>query len=253
VYEVVISDFPSVWGDIIPFYHRLDTTDRATIDSVVRYNEYNSDLFFYESKDTFIDLGCHIGSWSVLMAVFNPMFKVYAYEALPENIKMIKKNIELNNLTNVFPFQNIVSDCSEGTERIYYTDDSTKFGASHKFVGNTLGGTGETLDVKKICINDVFLNNNIKHCKVIKTDCEGGEVHTFSTVTPETLQKIDYIIGEFHPRNNIGKDGFFRFFEPYFKDVSRLVQKKPKLPLDLQRFLFRNKKARVLPNEDSVL
>jgi len=242
-----------VWGEPIPFYHRLDTTDRATIDSVVRYNEYNSDLFTYGSKDVFIDLGSHIGSWSVLMAVFNPMFKVYAYEALPENVEMIKRNIELNNLTNVFPFQKVISDSSEGKEIIHYTDDSTKFGASHKFIGNTLGGQGATINVNKISINNIFLDNKIEHCKVVKTDCEGGEVFTFSTVTPETLQKIDYIIGEFHPRNNIGKDKFFSFFEPYFKDISVLVQKKPKLPLDLQRFLFRNKNAKVLPNEDGIL
>jgi len=114
--------------------HRKGTNDGDVIHSVMFYDEYKARDFNYEDGDVFIDLGAHIGTWSILMGMLNPTFKVYSYEPIPENFHILQQNVVLNRLSNVKPFMLAVSSDSEGTESIYYTDDKTNYGKAHKFV-----------------------------------------------------------------------------------------------------------------------
>jgi len=234
MYRVLVRNVDTIWGKRAIMYHREDTNDNLVIHSVMIHNEYMVDNFLYEDNNVFIDIGAHIGTWSVLMAIYNPTFKVYSYEAVPENVEIMKRNIEINKLTNVKPFNLAVSDCSEGKETIYYVTESP----SDRWVGSPQGGK-EHIEIERISLNDVFERNNIKRCKVLKMDCEGCEVKGFKTITEENLKKIDYIIGEFHPWG-IGFDTFFSYFEPYFMDISGVFgkEKMGNEPYSLQRFLF---------------
>lgn len=254
MYEITTIPFlKNIWNKEIIMSYRENTNDKGVIESIMRYHEYKSKWFTYSDGDVFVDLGAHIGGWTILMAILNPTFKVYAFEPIPENLELLKRNIENNKLKNIFPLQLAVSNSSVGKERIYYTDDSTRFGAIHKFVGSMLGGTGRTIDVQKISVDEIFKNNNIKRCRVVKSDCEGAEVKGFRTASPETLQKIDYIIGEFHSLDGVDINTFFSWFKPYFVNESYIVQRGEKQPFDLQRFLFRNVNAeeiRLLRDEE---
>ena len=48
--------------------------------------------------NTFIDIGAHNGFYDVLVGLSNPNCKSFAFEPVPENIEVIKKNLELNGL-----------------------------------------------------------------------------------------------------------------------------------------------------------
>lgn len=67
----------------------------------MQYDEYGSKKFSYQDGDTFIDLGSHIGIWALTMASLNPTFKVYAYEPIPENFRLLQTNKEQNGLNNL--------------------------------------------------------------------------------------------------------------------------------------------------------
>jgi len=232
MYRILVRDVDTVWGKHVRMFHRENTNDSLVIHSVMIHNEYMVDNFLYEDNDVFIDIGAHIGTWSILMAIYNPTFKVYSYEAVPENVEMIKKNIELNELTNIKPFNLAVSDCSEGKETIYYTTESP----SDRWVGSPQGGK-EYIEIERISLNDIL--NNVNHCKVLKMDCEGCEVKGFKTITEENIKKIDYVIGEFHPWG-IGFDTFFSYFKGCFMDLSNTFgkEKMGTEPFSLQRFMF---------------
>jgi len=205
-------------------------------ESVMMVDEYQSKKFNYEDHSVFIDMGAHIGTWTMLMASINPTFKVYSYEPIPENFELLKKNIEQNGL-QAYPFNLAISMDSIGKEKVYYNSEDTEFSRYHKFIGNP-GGHGQIIEVDKISVDDIFKKNNIKRCRVVKADCEGCETKGFSTASPETLQKIDYIVGEFHPGN---RTEFFKLFEPYFVDISEPVYTESR-KFELQQFLFKNKR-----------
>lgn len=219
--------------------HRLNTNDADTIRAVMVYDEYLTKTFNYKDGDIFFDLGSHIGTFSVLMASLNPTFRVYSYEPIPENFEILKDNILLNNLENVFPFQLAISSDSDGQDPIYYTRDDTPFGAAHKFIGSTLPGSDDIFLADRISLNNVFERNNIEKCRLIKTDCEGAEVRGFSTLKREHFNKIDYVIGEFHPRDGVVFEEFFSWFEG-FEDISYCIPNYEEKGLHC--FLFRRRK-----------
>jgi len=230
----------TVWKNIVDVIYRTETNDAGIIRSVMIYDEYKTKLFEYDDRDIFIDLGAHIGTWSLLMASLNPTFDIYSYEAIPENFTLLRRNIELNGFKNIHPFMNAVSGDSEGMASIYYTNDDTPFGKAHKFVGNMLEGPGKVIQVPKISINDIFEKNNIETCKMIKMDCEGCEVKGFLTLEEKHMKKIEYIVGEFHPFQGIDVSAFYSLFEPYFEDISHLILNEENVN-SLRRILYRRK------------
>jgi len=237
IYKVKYTRVKTIWGKPATIAYRKDTNDSGVIRSVMVYDEYLAQRFDYEDGDIFIDLGAHIGTWSVLMAMLNPTFTVYSIEPIPENYALLLKNVSVNGLKNVRSFLASASSDSQGKDSVYYTDDSTDFGKAHKFVGSMLGGAGKTIHVDKISLNDIFEKHNIEKCKVIKADCEGCETSTFSTLKEEHLKKIEYVIGEFHGWK-IDYKTFCSYFEPYFEDLSGKMWPDEE---GLRRFLFKRK------------
>ena len=62
--------------------------------------------------DVIVDIGAHIGSFSIFAATKFRDTIVYAYEPAPENFKLLKENIKLNKLNNIVPYnQGIAGKC----------------------------------------------------------------------------------------------------------------------------------------------
>jgi len=173
--DILQRDVNTIWGTKIPMHHRSGTNDSMVIESVMEYDEYKARDIAYGDNDIFIDIGAHIGTWSILMGIKNPTFKVYSFEAIPDNFELMKKNIILNNLTNVFPFLLAISDISDITINIYHTTSETPFGASHRFIGSMMATQGEHYETTTISLNDIFERNKIEKVRVIKTDCYDSE------------------------------------------------------------------------------
>lgn len=236
MYEITYQKVKTIWDKPATMAYRRNTNDRGVISSVMFYDEYQAKTLNYGDGDVFIDLGSHIGTYAVLMAMKNPTFKVYAVEPILENHALLLKNLSLNSLENVKVYLAAISDTSQGKEKIYYTDDSTDFGKVHKFIGSMQGGAGTEISINKLSLNDIFEKNKIEKCKVIKTDAEGGEVKCFKTLKPEHFRKIEYVVGEFHPWG-IDFNEFFDYFEPHgFIDVSPPKWNTP--PTSLRDFMF---------------
>lgn len=238
MYEIETLGVRTLYGKSLNISVRKNTNDSMIITSIILYDEYKSGKISYQNGDTFIDLGSHIGVWALMMAALNPTLKVYAYEPIPENFKLLQKNREQNGLNNLYPFQLAISMDSVGKEKIYYNSNDSDFTKFHRFIGHP-GPQGDKVDVQKISIDDIFKNNNIQRCRVLKSDCEGCEIKGFATASSETLQKIDYIVGEFHPPTP--RTAFWKFFEPYFVDITN-PPFRPEADHSLQQFMFKNKR-----------
>jgi FkbM family methyltransferase len=57
----------------------------------------------------FLDIGAHIGKWSVFVARASPAVQVYAFEPHPLSFDYLQQNVRLNRLPNVEPVHAAVS------------------------------------------------------------------------------------------------------------------------------------------------
>jgi len=119
--------------------------------------------------DTVLDIGAHIGYYTLIFAeLVGETGKVYAFEPDPNNFKLLKKNIRVNNYSNVVLINKGVSD-KTGNVKFYPRSD-----------GNTGGGRINPIDInihkKPIEIDVVSLDDYFSGTvNFIKMDIEGSE------------------------------------------------------------------------------
>ena len=197
-YPVYTQKFDTCFKTTINCGLREGTADFNAVQSVAVQDEYNLKAISFEDGDVVIDIGAHIGSVSLLLASLDTRLEIYAYEPLPENVDLLRKNAVMNGFANIFPFLLAVGG-KAGREKIHYGDEATESGRCHHFLGNAHG-----VPLKGFCEADVttlekiFLDNKIKKCKLVKLDAEGAELDILRACPLKVLRRIDYIVGEHH-------------------------------------------------------
>jgi len=151
------------------FHIRPLTVDAEIVDEV--YCSYVAYLKGKRAKPKIaVDLGGHIGSFSVFLAkLFGT--KVVCYEPNPQNFELIEKNIAANNIKSVTAFERAISDKSGMA--ILFESEST---VSHRLHLPTSSGELRKFDVKVDTLKDIFRNFSPDEIvDVLKVDIEGSE------------------------------------------------------------------------------
>jgi FkbM family methyltransferase len=135
------------------------------------YEHFTEDLLLslLRNGDLFVDIGAHFGFYTLLVGTSYENNKIIAFEPVPENYEILKKNTELNNLKNVDVYNLAVSNKND-TRKFNVAEHSCSSGFDHNPVSKTI----KTIDVEAVAI-DSFLNN----CDVpivMKIDTEGHEI-----------------------------------------------------------------------------
>lgn len=137
-----------------------------------------------------IDIGAHIGSFSLAAAKKFPMARILCFEPSPANYKTLKKNIELNKFQNIRAFNKAVS--STNKEISFYLDPINS--AANRIYASK----GFSVKVPSITLEAMFKGNAIKKCAFVKMDCEGAEYDILLNTSHKTLKKIQSMIIEYH-------------------------------------------------------
>ena len=58
------------------------------------------------------------------------------------------------------------------------------------------------IEISTITLKNIFEENNLKKCSLLKIDCEGAEYEIFESATSDLLKKIKIICMEYHPNGN---------------------------------------------------
>ena len=155
---------------------RTKSTDLMALTHVWLIEEYRNVDFKIGNNDTIVDVGAHIGLFSLFAAQFCKKGRVFCFEPVNDNYELLLENIKLNNITNIIPFNCAVSQNSSKV-KIFLNDDQS----SHSmFIPNS-----ESIEVPSISVHDIFKENEIKKCDLLKLDCEGAEYDIIKSIKQE--------------------------------------------------------------------
>jgi FkbM family methyltransferase len=178
--------------DLREKYH----TDAIVVKEMFEENVYEIHGWHFEGKDgVVVDIGANIGAFSIQAAVLGAK-KVFAIEPEPNNLKSLKSNIKINNLSDkIIPVGVGISDFI-GTSVI------TDMGGDASIKDNLPGSK-----IKVTTLDQFFSDHKIDDVTVLKIDVEGSEPDIILSASRSSLDICKYIAIEFDVRTgkNLGE------------------------------------------------
>jgi len=172
----------------------LDPFDslRLSINGV--YEEFETDIVkkIIKTGDVVFDIGANIGYYTLIFAkLVSNSGVVFSFEPEPTNYELLKKNVTINEHTNVKLYSKAVSNLNQ-TQKLFL-DKKNKGG--HSLIDKI--DDRESIAIESIRIDDHFKNKKIDF---IKIDIEGFEFEAIKGMS-ELLKKLSTvkIMTEFNP------------------------------------------------------
>jgi len=210
--NLITKGFDGPKGLKAVFSFRPGTADENTILATYKEDEYGFVNFQPQAGDAMIDAGGYVGSTAILYAQLFPEARIFCLEPLPENVEIIRKNIEANHLgERIILIERALWGNSTDKIKVHYRDSST-VGAVHRFVGSAFPDyhetvSTETAEVQTISLDDIIRDQYIRNVRLLKMDIEGSEFEVLRGLSEENLLKIQTMVGEYH--NVKRNDGSF--------------------------------------------
>ena len=120
---------------------------------------------------TFIDVGANIGSISIPLAIKRPDLNIYCFEASRNICELLKKNVELNHVSNLVIENLAVSD--ESNLLVEFLDDPLYFGKGKMLELKIVGSEMSKSRVRTTTLDSYF---SLPVIGFLKIDVEGYEL-----------------------------------------------------------------------------
>lgn len=179
-------------GNII--FIRSGSDDRFIINEIYVHEVYNPPLFKIKPTDTVVDIGGHIGIFSLFASKRAKMGKIFCFEPNPNNFSLLQKHIEINNIKNILCYNLAVSNNVKVKE--FYIAKNRYFTGRHSLL--PYNGPSDKILVKSTSLENIIKMNNIDRINFLKLDCEGAEFEILFNLKNDILNRIDRISMEFH-------------------------------------------------------
>lgn len=143
--------------------------------------------------DVIVEIGAHVGSWSIYLAQQVKNGELHVFEPMPTNYKKLVANIELNDLDNVKTYAMALGE-SSGQATFYVPDtDAPVVGSlhDHSLSQHQITVEVDTLDRRVEAMN--------RPPTFLKIDCEGAEAMVLRGAAKTLAQSVRVIFIEVHP------------------------------------------------------
>lgn len=191
----------------VQFFTRDGTNDANVTISLNVWGDLRSDEYRMTGRKLdgwAIDIGAHIGGWSIPTAMDNPGLRIVAVEPVPENAALLAKNAELNGVADrVIVVQ--AAAAGPGTSEVicHYgyrngPDSADDYYYAHRFVAETWGSEGNAEfaePTEAVSLDTLLERYGIDEVSFLKTDAEGAE---WSFLNTAAMSKVRVAVGEYH-------------------------------------------------------
>jgi len=186
--------------------------DPNIINEIINLKVYDRAISLLKDPKIIVDLGAHIGIFSIYILTKFPEARVYAYEPEEENFNLLTLNVNLNNLqSKILTRQLAVSDYSG----IQYLKLNLDHCGNHVLIDSLpISQTpGAYRPVAVLTLEDILILSG-SEIDLLKMDIEGTEA---KIITQETscLNKVKTFVSELH--GNL--ESLSKICSKYFKNV----------------------------------
>ncbi len=159
---------------------------------------------------TFIDVGAHYGFYSVLVGKSNPDTKIYAFEPIPENFEVLRRNLDLNNISADIAMQTVSN--VEGTFNFQVSEQSSQSG----FIANPDEKIIKTIEVESVSLDHHF-PSSLEGSILVKIDTEGHEFKVLQGMEKFIQNNNVSLLIKFNPNclqvNDIDPQAFLEYID----------------------------------------
>lgn len=177
----------------------IDSLGSVTIAVIFIKEDYGKVL----DNSVIIDIGANIGVYSIFVAQAKNT-TIYAYEPMLENYNLFLENIRLNKLEKKIKAFNLAVGSKKEIRSLYlggspfhslYPIKDSPFNSLYKSKDESIQ---KTTKISCVSLKDIFDENRIKKCDILKMDCEGAEFEILYNFPDEYFSKIKEIRMEYH-------------------------------------------------------
>ena len=169
--------------------YRIGTKDKDVINHSFGQNIFFNSLpgFNIRRAKLIIDVGAHIGCFSLKAITLNPAIKIIAIEAAENNYRLLVENVKINKLEDsIFPLKVALSD-KIGDEILYLSNENWGHTITSKRSNNTEVVPSTTLE-------ELFRRRQVENCDLIKFNYKRAEFKILLTTPPDTIKQVKMMI-----------------------------------------------------------
>ena len=153
-----------------------------------------------KKNPTIIDIGANAGFFTMFAVSKYPECTVYSYEPIYSNFQQLIKNRELNSTKKIYCFNSAV--CGHNGKIKMSHNKTGSFTTTASIINNDGDDDKESIEVSCLKLSELFKENNLDSCDLLKLDCEGAEYDILYNTPKEILNKIDQMAIEVHQGKN---------------------------------------------------
>lgn len=218
--QVLVAKFRRRRWPILRLRNGLILSAPSSLDMEFVFNEvwleqqYTPPGYTLEAGQTVIDIGANVGVFALFAATRGKDVRVIAFEPFAENVRWLQRNkARSRTKVKVQLYQEAVTARREvrtlhvapqqwGAHRLSAESTASESGAA----GPPPSGF-EAVVVNCVGLDEIMERDNITCCDLLKIDCEGSEYEILLGASPQSLNRIRRIVGEFHQGENIEGSG----------------------------------------------
>lgn len=178
----------------IRYVARRMSGDITSILDVWLRHVYDPPGFHINANDTVVDIGAHSGVFSIYAGEKAHGGTVYAFEPVLANFEILRRNVDLNHMTNVKALNFAVASIT-GEQDIFLSSNDLAHTLHRTLLGDTMVGRTR---VKAIALAEIVDRYCPTGIDFLKMNCEGAEYDILLNCPERVTARIRMMTIQYH-------------------------------------------------------